>query len=106
MPDRQKIGRTDKILDLSVRRTDKNLMVFIFSVYRIVYSLVAIPTVVLIPTMSIRGNLFLVPYARTVTYQKSFFPDTIRIWNALDANTKTCTSLDQFKSEVQKTGLP
>ena len=73
--------------------------------YRIVYRLVAIPTVVLIPTMSIRGNLFLIPYARTVTYQKSFFPDTIRIWNALDANTKTCTSLDQFKSEVQKTGL-
>ena len=60
-------------------------------IYRIVYRLVAIQTVVLIPTMSIRGKLFLVPYARTVTYQKSFSPDTIRIWNALDANIKTCT---------------
>ena len=46
--------------------------------YRIVYRLVAIPTGVLIPTMSIRGHLFLVPYARTVTDQKSFFPVTIR----------------------------
>ena len=56
--------------------------------------------------MTIRGNLFLVPYARTATYQKSFFPDTIRIWNALDANTKTSISLDQIHLEVQRTGLP
>ena len=80
------------------RKQDKVIMM-----YRIVYRLVAIPTVVLIHTMSIRGNLFLVPYARTVTYQKSLFPDTIRIWNA---NITICPSLDQFKSEVQKTGLP
>ena len=41
--------------------------------YRIVNHLVAIPTVVYIPTMSIRGNLYLVAYARTIMYQKSLY---------------------------------
>ena len=44
--------------------------------YWIVYRLAAIPTVVLVPTMSIRRNMYLVPYARSVIYQRSFFPDT------------------------------
>ena len=74
--------------------------------YRIMYRLAAIPTVVLIPTVSVRGNMYLVPYTRTVVYQKSFFQDTIRTWNALDLTTKACISLDQFKAEVQKMGLP
>ena len=35
----------------------------------------------LTPTISVRGyNMrFLVPFARTLIYQRSFFPDTIRI---------------------------
>ena len=45
--------------------------------YRIVYQLIDIPSTLLIPTISRRGNntTFLVPYARTTLYQKSFFPD-------------------------------
>ena len=77
-----------------------------FMMYQIMYHLVSIPTVVLIPTVSIRGTMYLIHYARTVVYQKSFFPDTIRIWNALDSTTKACTSLDHFKAEVKKMGLP
>ena len=74
--------------------------------YRIMYRLAAIPTVVLISTLSIRGTMYLVPYSRTVVYQKSFFLDTIHIWNAIDSTTKACTSLDHFKAEVGKMGLP
>jgi hypothetical protein len=38
-----------------------------------------------------RGNniTFLVPYARTLIYQKSFFPGGIRIWNSLGTNHLT-----------------
>ena len=53
--------------------------------YRIVYHLVDISSYHLTPTISVRGHnmKFLVPYARTSIYQKSFFPDTIRLWNSL-----------------------
>ena len=43
-------------------------------IYRIVNNLVTIPAVVLIQTMSIRGNLILVPYARTIMYNNIIFP--------------------------------
>ena len=53
--------------------------------YRIVYQLVDVPTTYLIPISSIRGHglNYLVPYARTQIYQRSFFPDTIGLWNSL-----------------------
>ena len=34
---------------------------------------------------------------RTVTFYKSFFPDTIRVWNMLDPRLRSITDLDQFK---------
>ena len=41
-------------------------------------------------SVSIRGAFrsgeFLVPYARTLTYRKFFFPDNIRTWNPLPQN--------------------
>ena len=51
-------------------------------VHRIVYNLVVNH---LAPTISIRAHniRFLVPFARTLVYQRSFFADTIRIWNSL-----------------------
>ena len=41
--------------------------------------LVDIPSSHLTPTLSVRGHSmkFMIPYARTFTYQRSFFPDTI-----------------------------
>ena len=71
--------------------------------YRIVHNLVEIPRSVLVPTVSMRGHTerYLVPFARTVCYQKSFYPDTIRLWNSLPASATFCASLDTFKSAVQ-----
>jgi hypothetical protein len=54
--------------------------------YRVVNKLIDIPSSpILVPTNSLRGNniSFIVPYARTLIHQKSFFPDGICIWNAL-----------------------
>jgi ammonia channel protein AmtB len=54
--------------------------------YRIVNGLVAIPPSELHPTSSAaRGhtNRFMVPYAKTLIYKQSVFPDGIRIWNSL-----------------------
>ena len=81
------------------RATNKVAMMF-----RIVNNLVAIPTTCLVPTVAtVRGHThrFLVPIARTVTYQHSFFLDTIRLWNNLPASIVACNSISTFKSELQ-----
>lgn len=51
---------------------------------------------------SARGhtNRFLIPYARTLLYKHSFFPDSIRIWNNLPQRAVDSTSLDEFRQEV------
>ena len=53
--------------------------------------------------MSLRGHhqQFRVPFARTLIYQKTFFPDAIRMWNFLPAEVVQCTSAEHFKREVQ-----
>ena len=75
--------------------------------HRIVNKTVDIPTTHLHPTTSVRGHSqrFLVPFARTQTYQRSFFPDTIRIWNSLPQTVVSCTSTDSFKGKVQTVTL-
>ena len=72
-------------------------------VYRIVYRLVDIPSSHLTPTLSMRGHAmkFLIPYARTFIYQRSFFPDTIRMLNSLPQTVVSCSTLDSFREEVQ-----
>ena len=71
--------------------------------YRVVYQLIDIPLYILVPIISPRGNniTFLVPYARTLMYQKSFFPDTIRIWNSLPSEVVTAPSIDSFRTRIQ-----
>ncbi len=66
---------------LQVRRAQMKVTIM----YRIVHNLVDVPTTYLIPISSARGHgtCYLVPFARTECYQKSFFPDTIRLWNRL-----------------------
>ena len=86
------------------RATQKTVMM-----YRIVNHLVAIPTTCLIPTaVTMRGHnqRFLVPFARTQTYQYSFFPSGIRLWNNLPQTIVDCNSLDHFKQELQTVYLP
>ena len=73
--------------------------------YRVVNQLIDIPSQILVPTISPRGNnvTFLVPYARTIIYQKSLFPDGIRIWNSLPSQAVIAPSSDCFKSQIQAT---
>ena len=74
---------------------------------RVVNQLIDIPSQILVPTISPRGNniTFLVPYARTIIYQKSFFPDGIRIWNTLPSQAVIAPSIDCFKSQFQATTI-
>ena len=75
--------------------------------YRVVNQLIDIPSQILVPTISPRGNniTFLVPYARTIIYQKSFFPDGIHIWNSLPSQAVRAPSIDCFKSQIQATTI-
>ena len=81
----------------------------VLMVYRILNSLVDVPAAQYFNPVStsLRGHQLKIhiPYARTCTYQKTFVPDAIRLWNSLPANTVTCTSVVSFKTEVQKTQL-
>ena len=56
----------------------------------------------LTPTLSVRGHnmKFLIPYARTFTYQKSFFPDTIRMWNSLPQKVVSCSTASGSKCNL------
>ena len=69
---------------------------------RIVYQLDDMPITYLIPISYIRchGLNYLVPYARTQIYQRSFFPDTIRLWNSHPQSVVSCPTMDSFKREV------
>ena len=88
---------------LQERRSKTNVVMM----YRIVYHLGNISSCHLAPTISVRGHnmKFLVPYARTSTYQKSFFPDTIRLWNSLPQIVVSCPKIDNqvLKAQRKKT---
>ena len=43
---------------------------------------------------------FLVPYPRTNSYQNSFFPNIISIWNTLPKEARNSTSISTFKEYV------
>ena len=77
--------------------------------YRIVFSLIDIPPDIVHPsaTTTTRGHShkLLVPHTRLVGFQGSFFPDTIRLWNALPQDAFSCTTLAQFKQVVQDARL-
>jgi hypothetical protein len=42
------------------------------------------------------------PQIRTTSYQKSFFPQSIRDWNGLDLKLRNATSIDSFKDCQKK----
>lgn len=76
----------------------------VIMMYRIANHHVDIPDSYLVPaTTTSRGHSMrmLVPNARTVTYQKSFFPDSVRLWNSLPQEAVSCTTLDTFRKSVQ-----
>ena len=45
---------------------------------------------------------FRVPYARTVGYQRSFFPDSSRLWNDLPRDVVEAESIETFKERLSK----
>ena len=71
--------------------------------YRIRNGLIDIPSDHLVPARrTVRGNTqrLLVPGTRTDLMRGSFFPATIRLWNALPQEVVDSPSLDIFKSRV------
>ena len=76
----------------------------VYMIYCIMNSLIDVPSNILPPNSSTRrghSQMLYVPHARTLTYQKSFIPDTTRLWNSLPDKTIKCTSPPMFKEEVQ-----
>ena len=47
-------------------------------------------------------NNLVVPYARTVSFARSFIPATTRLWNNLDHNVRDAPSLASFKSRLKR----
>jgi hypothetical protein len=48
------------------------------------------------------GMNITVPPIKTTTYQKSFFPSSIKNWNELDKKTREIRTLDTFKDHQKK----
>jgi hypothetical protein len=49
------------------------------------------------------GMNITVPFQRTTTYQKSYFPQTIKDWNNLDINFRQSPSIENFKDKIKAT---
>ena len=84
------------------QRRDINKAVLLYRIYR---NLVAIPSDMLIKktqTSRTHEHAFLLPYCRTLTYQSSYFPSAIRIWNGLSANVVAAKTLEQFQNLILK----
>ena len=56
--------------------------------------------------MELRNRAIIPPMARTDRYNNSFFPYTIREWNVLDEATKSKSSIQSFKKELEKFTRP
>ena len=72
--------------------------------YRIMSSLVDIPgSYLVLASSTYRGHSMklIVPHARTLMYQRSFFPDSIRLWNMLPQEVISCTNLEGFKQRCR-----
>ena len=86
--------------DLKTRREQSKTIMM----YRIVNNLIDIPAERYLTHTgtSTRGHesRFLVPYCSVVAYKSSFFPSTIRLWNALPVSMVTAPTLEAFKSCV------
>ena len=75
---------------LASRRIHSSLILL----YKIHHQLVYVDHNHLIPSRNLN---FITPYSRTQYHINSFFPRTIRYWNSLPTDIKSCSSLDAFK---------
>lgn len=88
-------------MTLAQRRVNSRLVIF----YKIVHGLVAIPKEEYLipltrPTRHHHSNSFRIPYASKNSYKFSFFPCTIRRWNALPEHVAASPTLETFKEAV------
>merc|ERR1711923_242352 len=62
-----------------------------------------------IPPRSTRSNMnrlnFQVPRSNVDSHLHSFFPNTIRLWNALPEQTQAIQSYDSFKQTLKNTNI-
>ena len=87
-------------------RRNKNMVMMLF---KIVNSLVAIPSTQLIPAnKTTRGNRrkYLQIATRTNYHKYSFFPTAITLWNSLPSDISSKEDLDDFKAGVNSINLP
>ena len=88
---------------LQLRRQHAKLTMF----YKIVHQLIDIPAqpYLLPASTTTRGHheRFLVPTSRLILHQGSYFPSTIRLWNALPAQLVVCSTLEAFRSQLAAT---
>ena len=42
-----------------------------------------------------------VPYSRLCSYENSYFPSTLRLWNELDQDTRNSSSMLEFKNRIR-----
>ena len=54
---------------------------------------------------TIQNTSILRPAVRTTSYQYSFFPHTILLWNSLPPSLHACSSIPHFKHEIAKLNL-
>jgi len=84
---------------LRERRAQAKVTMF----YKITHNVVSLTAPVVIQPIVIRGysHRYLIPFARTLTYQRSFFPDTLRLWNSLPPTIAACPNVETFNQQVQ-----
>ena len=74
--------------------------------YMIVHGLVDILAsdyIIQAPASRRTGNAqFCIPYAQTLAYQRGFFPDGIRLWNALPNEVTEAGSIDTLKERLSQ----
>ena len=49
----------------------------------------------------INNQNYKVPYSRLCSYENSYFPLTLRIWNELDQDTRNSSSVLEFKNRIK-----
>lgn len=74
----------------------------VIMVYRIIYFLVDIdPSCYYRTSNAINTSArFMVPFCRTDSYRHSFFPSSVRLWNALPAHLTGATTIEAFKEGI------
>ena len=51
---------------------------------------------------SLRNNTdFVIPFSRLCSYESSFFPPTLKLWNDLDTPIRNLPTLPQFKTNIK-----